>query len=256
MQKPTTLSQQEQVSFPEPSFVPEKRPLGWSGWTMIVLIVLLLGVLISAGIGGARLGLGAMQGKAAIESAQEHALAFEFAEAGDDLALAHNAFEGARSGINWMFWMKPIPWVGDQINGVGLVLDAGIESIAALESAISIAEDVYEIVLETQALLEENNLPADVTSFSTLPPDIRGRLLSSLHNSHDRLLEMQAKLRIAQQDLAAQQDNTERKPGPACGLDRGEFRPRVTDSAKSGGNGLCALPFRGKLDRARASFTR
>ena len=202
MQKPTTLSQQEQVSFPEPSFVPEKRPLGWSVWTMIVLIVLLLGVLISAGIGGERLGLGAMQGKAAIESAQEHALAFEFAEAGDDLALAHNAFEGARSGINWMFWMKPIPWVGDQINGVGLVLDAGIESIAALESAISIAEDVYEIVLETQALLEENNLPADVTSFSTLPPDIRGRLLSSLHNSHDRLLEMQAKLRIAQQDLA------------------------------------------------------
>jgi hypothetical protein len=194
--------QQKQGSISEPSFVSKKRSFGVSGWLMTAGILVLLGVLVTIGIGGARLWLGVNQAQDALEQAREYAAEFAFEEASGELALARAGFEDAQSGVGFFFWMKPIPWVGNQIEGAELVLNAGIESVDALESGVVVAADVYKIIEEAKFLLEEHNLPSEFASFADVSSEVRNKFLVTLGHSHDDLLDMQVKLLIAQQDLA------------------------------------------------------
>ncbi len=193
---------QKQGSISEPSFVSKKRRFGLSGWLMLVGIVVLLAILVSMSIGGARLWLGVHQAQDAVERAQEFAGEFAFEEATKELAVARVGFEDAQSGVQFFFWMKPIPWVGKQIKGAELILDAGIESIDALELGMVVASDVYQVIEEAQVILEEHNLPSEFASFADISPEVRSEFLVTLGHSHDVLLETHAKLLIAQQELS------------------------------------------------------
>lgn len=169
----------------------------------IFIVVILVGflLLVLSSVGVARFTSGALQGKEELELAQEKAIAFEFKEAGDHLSEARAGFVKARSGLFFVRFAYPLPWVGDQLKAVGSVVDAGIESIDALDGALQIAAEIFEVVEEAQALIVAAKLPEGDYTFDSLPKETKRALLRTFHQSHSKLREMQVRLRLAQADL-------------------------------------------------------
>lgn len=185
----------------------QKKARGGFGRKFFIGFVLVFFILlVVSAIGVVRFASGALAGKESIELAQESALQFEFEEAGEHLQDAEDGFKKAKSGLVFLRWAYPVPWVGDQLKAVSAVVDAGIESIDALKDALLIASDVYAVVIEAQDFLDAANLPAGDYSFDTLPKDTKRKLLQTFHLAHPKLREMQVRLKLAEQDLAELDD--------------------------------------------------
>jgi hypothetical protein len=166
---------------------------------IIVLAVIVLGAVSALGV--SRLLSGGERAKAGIEAAQTAAAEFDFSGARDGVAEAIAGLEQARSGLQLLVWTRPVPYIGDQVSAISAVVDAGLDSAAALSQAIDIAQDVYEVVIEAQALLDVKKTGERVESFADLTPATKADLLRALHNSFPKLKEAQVKLRLAQADL-------------------------------------------------------
>lgn len=133
--------------------------------------------------------------------AQESATVFDFPKASDELENAKAGLARARTGAKFFVWTKPIPWLGDQVEAVTVILDAGEQAVVALQSAVDIAGRVYQVVSDAQEILNETNVSGEDLTFNTLPPDIKSDLLHTLHQSLPDLQEAQVQLRLIDEDL-------------------------------------------------------
>lgn len=193
------------VSEPRPCY-PRRRHRLWPKVLLVFCLGLLALVIITV-IGGARFVSGVEQTQAAIEDVQDAALDFDFSSAAQGVDSARAGLLEARSGLALVSWAKVIPWVGDQVQAVSVVVDAGLDSVDAVESALVIAEDVYMVVAEAQELLAETEFSTDDNyTFNDFEAEFKADLLRTLANSQADLEEAQVKLELAQADLDRLQD--------------------------------------------------
>lgn len=122
----------------------------------------------------------------------------DFMEADAALAEALVAIQSARGGLSLVPFLRVVPWVGTQLNGLSYTLAAGEETIGALREAVAIVVDVQEVTREAQELvgLTEGDVP-----YGELSTSARMTLLDALHDAHPQLLKMQMKLSLAREDL-------------------------------------------------------
>ncbi|MFH1712149.1 MAG: DUF4012 domain-containing protein [Patescibacteria group bacterium] len=166
-----------------------------------IIAVILLVLVTTTLIGAARFVSGIKETDAAITSAQEAAARLDFEAAQISIHDAGVGLERAQSGLVFLRWTFVIPWVGDQVRAVTAVVDAGVRSVSALQEAVNIAAEIYQIVLDAQELLALTELEGEDITFDSLPIDVKADLLRTLHNSLPKLKEMQVKLTLAQEDL-------------------------------------------------------
>ena len=189
----------------EPTSFGRKRTSFWRrGSTRLILTLIflsLIGLGVLTALGASRVIGGVAQAKSGIETAQTAAVNFDFAGARSGLAEATSGLEQSESGLKLLVWTRPVPYIGDQVQAVGAVVSAGLDSISALSQAIDIAEDVYAVVTEAQGLLDIKKTGERVESFADLTPATKADLLRTLHNSFPQLKEAQVNLRLAQVDL-------------------------------------------------------
>lgn len=175
---------------------PQKKR-GWLRYFVILCLVGFLVILTVSIIGVARFATGVAQGKESLDLAQESALELDFITASDQLTFARNGFENAQSGLHLLTWTRVIPWVGNQVQAVTIVVDSGIDSLSALESAVEVASDLSFVIKEAQKILEATDIPEGEYTYDQFPDEIKEQLLQTLHQSHPQLVEMQVKLRLA-----------------------------------------------------------
>ena len=137
-------------------------------------------------LAGSRFYAGVTEGEAALERAQVAALDLDFETAALELETARQSFVRIQNGLKWVRWTYPLPWIGDQVQGVTVIVDAGVESIAAIHQALVIAADVLEVVHEAEELLALGELPKEDYSFEDFPPEQKAHLLEALQK-HLRL---------------------------------------------------------------------
>lgn len=172
----------------------------------ILFILAVAAAVITGIIAGTRVYDGLQTGQQSLMQARDAAISLEFEEARTSLYEAQTAFNRAEQGLDFVFWMKPIPWVGDQIQGVEGLLHAGQGSLNALLDAVDMISDMYGIIEDAQALLAEHALPSQDLTFYDIPVSYREELLRSVHANYANFVETRAKLDIVENDIAALQE--------------------------------------------------
>ncbi len=137
--------------------------------------------------------------KTASTNAQTALKAGDFVAADAALTDGGTAITRAQSGVTLLFWLRPLPWVGTQLNGLTLTLDAGAKTIAVLHEAVGIATEISKVTTDAEQLV---GLTDNSTPYSDLPSSAKVAMLTALHNAYPELLTMQLKLKIAQDDLS------------------------------------------------------
>ncbi len=178
---------------------PRKRRRG----VMIVACVVLAGVVVLGAllvVGAGRIAGGLATTKAAAADAEDALRAGDFLTADTALTDAEAGVSRAQSGVRLVVFLRPVPWVGTQLKGLALTLDAAAETLAALHEAVRIVADISTVTKEAQALVditERESVP-----YADLATSARVALLESLHDAYPDLLTMQLKLSLAKDDLA------------------------------------------------------
>jgi len=168
------------------------------------LLFIVLGVLavflILTLFGVGRFLSASLQTKDDIEEAMGSLATLSFEEAQHDVDEAVTHAKGARSGLVFIGWTQALPWIGDHIEAVGILLDASIAGGEAFSEALSIAMAVEDVFDESQALLDENQIDQTYT-FDTLPEGFKIELLRALHQQSDAFYEAAIKLDLATAEL-------------------------------------------------------
>ncbi|MBI1907800.1 DUF4012 domain-containing protein [Candidatus Uhrbacteria bacterium] len=170
---------------------------------MIVACVVLAGVVVLGAllvVGAGRIAGGLATTKAAAADAEDALRAGDFLTADTALTDAEAGVSRAQSGVRLVVFLRPVPWVGTQLKGLALTLDAAAETLAALHEAVRIVADISTVTKEAQALVditERESVP-----YADLATSARVALLESLHDAYPDLLTMQLKLSLAKDDLA------------------------------------------------------
>lgn len=167
---------------------------------LFVFSALVVAFLVVNIIGIGRFATGMLEAQEVFESGVEHATAGDFVGAHMRVEEGIDALTQARSGLSFLVWTYPIPWVGDQVEAIARSLDAGKNAALALSDALKIARDVTGVISDAQELLQLTSVEEDVT-FETLPQQVRSELLTTVHRSAPELQAARVNLRLASQDL-------------------------------------------------------
>lgn len=179
---------------------PPRKRRKWKGKIAVVILLMIAvlgGVFLVA---ASKIGHGIALTKSAGAAAETALREGEFADAADALAQAADGVDSARSGIRLLAFLRIVPWVGTQLQGVSYTLDAGAETLAALREAVGIVAEVVEVTEEAQELVgvtDNGHVP-----YGELPTSARVALLEAIHDARGDLLEMQVKLTLARENLA------------------------------------------------------
>lgn len=171
-------------------------------WKKSLFVVIAVGIIVLVAIAafaGSRL-IGAMSRlQDSADTAQTALKDGDFIAADDALADAVDAIADAQHGLSLLVFLRPVPWVGTQLVGLGYTLDAGNATITALREAVTIMRNVVEVTARAQALLgiTDSNVP-----YHELSTSARTAMLSALHDAYPEFLQMQVKLRLAVDDIA------------------------------------------------------
>ena len=173
---------------------PYRRRLLFLGLGILVafLIFTLLGV--------GRFVSSSLQSRDDIEAAMNDLGTLSFKQAQQEVNAAVEDAKKAQSGLGLIGWTRAIPWVGDHVEAVSILLDAGIASGEAFSEALSIAMAVEKVFNESQELLEIADVQESYT-FDTLPEGFKIELLRALHRQSDAFYEAAVKLNLAQAQL-------------------------------------------------------
>ena len=163
-----------------------------------LLFILALSVLTAIGIG--RFASAAFGAQERVEVLQEALVELDFDTALVELEAIEGHLSDARSGLKLLSWLKLVPWLGDQVQAVASLTDAGLASLDAFEQVIYIALDVFEVVQEAEDILSLTQPDGEYT-FENFPEDLRVELLRTLHHAAPELYEIRADLQIAQAEL-------------------------------------------------------
>lgn len=122
----------------------------------------------------------------------------DFTAADNALGGAHAAIVDAKQGLMLLGFLRPVPWVGTQLAGLGYTLDAGDATITALREAVGIMRDVAEVTTKAQELvgITDSDVP-----YHELSSSARVAMLSALHDAYPEFLQMQIKLKLAADDI-------------------------------------------------------
>lgn len=184
------------VSYEPPNLPPNRNKVGVAVVLGIIIVLILIALLF---IG--RFVTSALDAKSALESAQKHALAFEFDEAHIEAQRAQKDLHTAQTSL-WV--AKPLtvlPWVGDQVSALVVLVDTGIALVDVLDQALIIASDVYSSLEEIQATLDSVPELDKTYTFSTLPAQVRVEMLQTLKSIAPDLAQARIQVQIAQQEL-------------------------------------------------------
>lgn len=170
--------------------------------TAIAILLLAIGIFAVTLVGASRFISGSVETKKDIETVRTDILSSDFVSAKQVTISSIEHLRVAQSGLKFLFVLRPLPWVGKQIEATDVLLSAGIESMEATDSMIDIAIDVKSAIDEAQNVLESFEV-GNSFSLETLPDDVRIELIKTLHQSSDELIEVQTKLKLAQDNLNA-----------------------------------------------------
>ncbi|MDP2631672.1 MAG: DUF4012 domain-containing protein [Candidatus Uhrbacteria bacterium] len=184
------------------TFGPEsaKKKRHWFRRIAIVLIVIGIVLFATSIFGIGRFVSGVSKAEDAFNSAQSAAVELDFESANLSLVDAEDGLVKARSGLTFLKWTVVVPWVGDQVQALIAVVDAGVESVRALEQAVQIAGEVLDVVSGIEEILASLEVDGGAT-FRDLPSETKAELLRALSNALPNLQEAQVSLRLAGDDL-------------------------------------------------------
>ena len=181
----------------EPPRLPSRRKKVGVATVLGIIIVLVLIALLFIG----RFVASALDAKSALESAQEHALAFEFDEAQIDVWQAQMDLHTAQTCL-WI--AKPLtvlPWVGDQVHALVVLVDTGVALVNVIDDALLIASDVYSSLEKIQETLDEIPGLEKSYTFNTLPAQVRVEMLQTLQSIAPDLAQAKIQVTLAQEEL-------------------------------------------------------
>lgn len=179
-----------------------RQPHAKRTWKKPLFVVIVVGIIVLVAVtafAGSRL-IGAMSRlQESADTAQTALKDGDFIAADNALADAVDAIVDAQHGLSLLVFLRPVPWVGTQLVGLGYTLDAGNATITALREAVTIMRNVAEVTARAQALvgITDNSVP-----YHELSSSARVAMLSALHDAYPEFLQMQVKLRLAVDDIA------------------------------------------------------
>ncbi len=195
---PHTMNFLEQIEPEEVREVRKRRRIGKRIAIAVIILVLLyaVGGVVFAGRVVAR----ALDGKEAVDRAEKAVYDLDFDEAKEQLRAAEIDFAQAKAGLWFFSVLRPLPWVGDQLKGVGSILEAGEATVATLGGLLDIAEDVLRLAAGTEALVGglggEEGL-----SWSELPPETKKAVILRFASSASDLELAKVEIGLILRDL-------------------------------------------------------
>ena len=172
-------------------------------WVIVALVVLIFAIGFSALVlfGTSRFVSNAAAAKQDMDVLQEQLAGLDFMGATLTARAAGEHLRAAHSAIRILAPLRLVPWIGRQVKATDELVLAGINAMEAMESMMDIATDIKSAIDEAQGILA--TLTVDDSSFSleTLPDEIRIEFINTLHQSADDLLQVQAKLKLAESHL-------------------------------------------------------
>lgn len=182
---------------PTPAHHPRKKRR-WVLWSLLSV----LGVFfIIVGVGLTRLIDGGLQAKKALDEAQVVLQDADFDAAADALDDAAHGIQRAQTGAAMLFFVRPLPWVGDKFQAGEAVLSALDKTVEVLVDAVAIGQDIASVVDGADALLSLGGDSGGGSGFDELSAETKAELFHKLSASVPELREMQIKLALAQEDL-------------------------------------------------------
>lgn len=144
---------------------------------------------------------GALRVKAAVSAGESAIASADLQAASQALQDAVTGFEEMQSGYAFLGYLKPVPWVGDQIKGMVVAVDTSLETIQVILTGLQVAEEVLTTARGAESLITSANGSTEVRSYSELSDTEKSLLLSAMAAALPDLREMQVRLRLAQADL-------------------------------------------------------
>ncbi len=146
---------------------------------------------------------GGLAAREALTAAEEAITDGDIDAAQQELASAATLLNRAQSGADMLAFAAYIPWIGERY-------EAGVDVLNAVDKTVDVLVDVIAIVYElketydsAEELIGWNDVAGDDASFSSLPSETKAKMFRQLANSLSDLRQMQTKLGLAQDDLAA-----------------------------------------------------
>jgi len=179
----------------------QKSPKKYGLLISIIVLLFLLVLTVPVIIGAARFYDGTNSAKTHFEAAELAITDFDFELAGEELDTVLLDIQKAQSGLRYMFVLRIMPWVGSQVKASDKLLEAGVESVKAAQSVVTIASDVKVALQEAQSLLAELEVPDGEFSLETISDEARLSLVNTLKNSADELINVHTRLVLAQMQI-------------------------------------------------------
>lgn len=145
---------------------------------------------------------GSLATRTALTSAKSALSSADFVVAQTDLLEAHDGITVAKRGARMLGFSSFLPWVGDRYDAGVALLDATSQTVDVLSEAVGIAQDVYGVVADARSTLAWQDPAEANVPIHDLPTDVKRALFTRLASSLPQLRTMQAKLSLAQDDIA------------------------------------------------------
>jgi len=167
---------------------------------IVAIIAFSLTVIITL-IGLAFLLDGALRVKVAMAEGETAVEAADFPAASEALEDAIGGLKEMKTGFSFLSYLKPVPWVGEQLSGAQLAISASLETLEVIMTGLTVAQDVFNTASGAGSVVLGAEGSNEARPYSDLTEDEQRLLLSGLAASLPELREMQVRLRLAQADL-------------------------------------------------------
>lgn len=152
-------------------------------------------------IGGALLLDGALRVKAAMSAGETAVSAADFAAANQSLDKAQSGLREMQAAFPFLSYLKPVPWVGEQLGGAQVAVQASIETLDVIQTGLKVGQDVLASAASADELVGGVSITTETRAYADLTDEEQRLLLSGLAASLPELRQMQVSLRLAQADL-------------------------------------------------------
>ncbi|MBU0613907.1 hypothetical protein KJ766_01310, partial [Patescibacteria group bacterium] len=91
---------------------------------------------------------GALDGKDAIERAEAQVMTMDLEKVSEEITSAKNGFVKAKRGAWMLRWTYVLPWVGEQMKAVNLIVDSGAKVLIVVEDASNLGLKLLSVIKE------------------------------------------------------------------------------------------------------------
>lgn len=165
---------------------------------MTVVVLTLIGVALLLD-GAVRVKAAMAEGETAIDTA-------DFSAASSALHDAVRGLREIKSGFPFLGYLKPVPWVGEQLAGAEAIVDASLETVEIVVTGLQIGQEILSTASGAGQLIGGADGSGEARPYAELTADEQRLLLTGLAASLPDLRDMQVRLRLAQADLDRLED--------------------------------------------------